>query len=266
MTYKHKELDWFAGVAYRYGISKRACINPVAHLYSYNTFRRFFYPSEGWVHPWNPHPCQRAKKPRKKHGMQAPLKGIVIRVITLISSENGVMNNPLCGINHRLNLQGLVAAFTALPGGYRNNNGNYNNMGNNGYFWSATENNSNNAWNRNLNYNNSNVNRNNNNKQNGFSVRCVRDLWQSNSNLPKVFLSFGRLKNLLQQSIDNYNTTGVKPLWGLGIFVMFYYRHVTPLGLKKSGNIQKKRELRRSCMSIITKQGMIQNSVGVACL
>ena len=73
-----------------------------------------------------------------------------------------------------------MAAFIAvLPGGYRNNNGNFNNMGNNANFWSSTENNSNNAWNRKLNYNNSDVNRNNNNKQNGFSVRCVRDLLQS---------------------------------------------------------------------------------------
>ena len=69
----------------------------------------------------------------------------------------------------------------ALPGGYRNNNGNYNNMGNNGYFWSSTANNSNNAWNRKLNYNNSEVNRNNNNKRNGFSVRCLGDLIRSDS-------------------------------------------------------------------------------------
>lgn len=66
--------------------------------------------------------------------------------------------------------------FSGLPGGNRNNNGNFNNIGNNGNWWSATENNSNNAWNRNLNYNNTKFNRNNNNKENGFSVRCVRDL------------------------------------------------------------------------------------------
>ena len=42
----------------------------------------------------------------------------------------------------------------------------FNNIGNNGNFWSSTENNTNNAWNRNLNYNNSNANRNNNNKEN----------------------------------------------------------------------------------------------------
>ena len=64
----------------------------------------------------------------------------------------------------------------ALPGGYRNNNGTFNNVGNEGDWWSATENNTTNAWNRNMNYNNGNVNRNNNNKVWGFSVRCVRDL------------------------------------------------------------------------------------------
>jgi hypothetical protein len=52
-------------------------------------------------------------------------------------------------------------------------------MGNNGNWWSSTENSSTNAWNRNLNYNNTNVNRNNNNKDYGFSVRCVRDLMEN---------------------------------------------------------------------------------------
>jgi len=69
-----------------------------------------------------------------------------------------------------------VAAFTSgLPDGYRNNNGNFNNVGNNGNWWTSTENDNNNAWNRNLNYNNPEVNRNNNSKENGFSVRCLRD-------------------------------------------------------------------------------------------
>ncbi len=66
--------------------------------------------------------------------------------------------------------------FSALPGGYRNNNGNFNNQGNNGNWWSATENDATNAYNRNLNYNNDNLNRNNNNKEYGFSVRLLRDL------------------------------------------------------------------------------------------
>ena len=41
-----------------------------------------------------------------------------------------------------------------------NNNGTYNNIGNNGNWWSSTENSTTNAWNRNLNYNNGNSNRN----------------------------------------------------------------------------------------------------------
>ncbi len=61
----------------------------------------------------------------------------------------------------------------AFPAG--NYNGSYNNFGNNANFWSATENNSNNAYNRNLNYDNANVNSNNNNKNNGRSVRCLRN-------------------------------------------------------------------------------------------
>jgi len=105
----------------------------------------------------------------------------------LVFSENGDMNNLPCGITtlnffeffkiHQYDcFTGCRGCFySALPGGYRNNNGNFNNLGNNANFWSATENNTNNAWNRNLNYNNSDVNRNNNNKQNGFSVRLVRD-------------------------------------------------------------------------------------------
>ena len=71
--------------------------------------------------------------------------------------------------------------FAAFPGGYRNNNnGNFNNMGNNANFWSASENNTTNAWRRKLNYNNATVNRNNNNKRNGFSVRLVKDLINRN--------------------------------------------------------------------------------------
>ena len=69
-----------------------------------------------------------------------------------------------------------IYGFTGLPGGCRYGyNGNYNLMGLYGYFWSSTENSSNNAWNRRLHYNNSEVHRNYTNKEDGFSVRCVRD-------------------------------------------------------------------------------------------
>ncbi|MDR0331674.1 MAG: hypothetical protein LBH93_08215 [Chitinispirillales bacterium] len=64
---------------------------------------------------------------------------------------------------------------SALPGGNRNSNGSFNNVGNNGNWWSATENGSGNAYNRNMNSGNDNVNENNNDKKNGFSVRCAQD-------------------------------------------------------------------------------------------
>ena len=67
------------------------------------------------------------------------------------------------------------SGFSGLPGGLRDSNGAFNLIGNYGYWWSSTENNTSNAWFRNLNYNFGYVNRNNFFKTNGFSVRCLRD-------------------------------------------------------------------------------------------
>ena len=65
--------------------------------------------------------------------------------------------------------------FTALPGGYRYLFGIFDIIGDTGYWWSATENYSNNAWGRSVYYYHSDVNRGNYGKGVGFSVRCVRD-------------------------------------------------------------------------------------------
>ncbi len=65
--------------------------------------------------------------------------------------------------------------FSALPGGFRDSNGSFSDIRNNASFWSASELNSTNALNRNLNYFNSNVNRTNNVKSVGYSVRCIKD-------------------------------------------------------------------------------------------
>ena len=65
--------------------------------------------------------------------------------------------------------------FTALPGGNRYYDGTYDDIGNYGYWWSSTEYSTTDAWYRYMYYNNTNVVRNNFDKQNGFSVRCVRD-------------------------------------------------------------------------------------------
>src|SRR5450759_1177427 len=49
------------------------------------------------------------------------------------------------------------SGFTGLPGGYRNNDGSFNNVGNFGYWWSSTELNTTDAWYRNLYYNGGNI-------------------------------------------------------------------------------------------------------------
>ncbi|UCG28279.1 MAG: hypothetical protein JSV24_02660, partial [Bacteroidales bacterium] len=75
------------------------------------------------------------------------------------------------------------SGFTALPGGYRYKNGNYDNIGQYTSFWSSQENSSNSAWIRNLAYSMSEVNRDINSKEVGNSIRCVK------SSLPEVLIS-----------------------------------------------------------------------------
>ena len=67
------------------------------------------------------------------------------------------------------------SGFTALPGGYRYVNGDFNYMSNYGYFWSSTGGSSGSAWYRRLGYGSSGVYRYFGHKKGGFSIRCVRD-------------------------------------------------------------------------------------------
>jgi uncharacterized protein (TIGR02145 family) len=67
------------------------------------------------------------------------------------------------------------SGFTALPGGYRFSDGSFPNVGFNGFWWLATEFDATYAWDRTLVYNSAYVNRGNYYKEDGFSVRCVRD-------------------------------------------------------------------------------------------
>ena len=64
--------------------------------------------------------------------------------------------------------------FTALPGGSRDNNGNFNNIGQDGNWWSSSENDANSSWYRNMNFNVSSIDRNYYSKANGLSVRCIK--------------------------------------------------------------------------------------------
>ena len=66
--------------------------------------------------------------------------------------------------------------FHALPGGNRNINGNFSNLGKNGYWWSTSEHaNPVNAWSRYLYSNNRNIINYEDFKNYGFSIRCLQD-------------------------------------------------------------------------------------------
>ena len=72
-------------------------------------------------------------------------------------------------------MSNLEVAYAALPAGYRNNNGNFNNLGNNAYFWSSMEGSISNAYFQYLGYSTAEIFRNYDSKLVGFSVVCVRD-------------------------------------------------------------------------------------------
>jgi uncharacterized protein (TIGR02145 family) len=65
--------------------------------------------------------------------------------------------------------------FLALPGGYRSSYSIFSTIGNDGYWWSATESYLSNSFFRNIDYNYSILIRNTDSKACGFSVRCVKD-------------------------------------------------------------------------------------------
>ena len=68
------------------------------------------------------------------------------------------------------------SGFAGLPGGYRNFNGSFGNIGYGGYWWSSTENTTRaNAWNRSLYYYFSSVAGGKADEKDGFSVRCIKD-------------------------------------------------------------------------------------------
>jgi uncharacterized protein (TIGR02145 family) len=63
--------------------------------------------------------------------------------------------------------------FTALPGGYRNQDGSFYNIELGCYMWSSTEYTADMAWEQNPNYNGSNLRKSMDFKKDGFSVRCL---------------------------------------------------------------------------------------------
>jgi uncharacterized protein (TIGR02145 family) len=71
------------------------------------------------------------------------------------------------------------SGFSALPGGYRNNDGSFSSIRNNAYFWSATDYDNGYAWDRYLSSDSANVNRYDGidyyGRSFGASIRCLKD-------------------------------------------------------------------------------------------
>jgi len=68
-----------------------------------------------------------------------------------------------------------ATGFTALPGGYRRDNGTFDAVTDYGFWGSSTELSAANAWGRGLGYGSAFVYRDGSSKSDGFSVRCLRD-------------------------------------------------------------------------------------------
>ena len=84
------------------------------------------------------------------------------------TASTGLWTSPNTGADN-------LSGFSALPGGFRSNPGEFSSIRNTASFWSATEDNSTNAWSRGLSYNNGNVSRISSIFAVGASVRCLRD-------------------------------------------------------------------------------------------
>jgi uncharacterized protein (TIGR02145 family) len=83
------------------------------------------------------------------------------------STDAGAVGNDLTKNN--------TSGFSALPGGFRYDYGYFSSIGFSGYWWTSTEYDYYYAWKCNLNYYDPGVHRNSHLKEDGFSVRCVRD-------------------------------------------------------------------------------------------
>ena len=68
-----------------------------------------------------------------------------------------------------------TSGFSGLPGGYRFYDGSLRLIGKYGYWWSSSESVTGDAWGRTLNYEDGYVYSDNNGKEDGFSVRCIKD-------------------------------------------------------------------------------------------
>jgi uncharacterized protein (TIGR02145 family) len=89
----------------------------------------------------------------------------------IVSTPSAFLNYYLTGLHFGAS---NISLFSALPGGALDSYGAFNFIGAAGYWWSSSAYGSS-PWYRYLNYSSANANRNFDSKQNGFSVRCIKD-------------------------------------------------------------------------------------------
>ena len=70
-----------------------------------------------------------------------------------------------------------TTGFTAFPSGFRLENGDFDNIGSDGYRWSFSENKATGANVKNMYYSNSAVSNNYSPSIDGYSVRCIKDFY-----------------------------------------------------------------------------------------
>ncbi|MFO0202061.1 MAG: fibrobacter succinogenes major paralogous domain-containing protein [Alphaproteobacteria bacterium] len=99
---------------------------------------------------------------------QSQIAGGMMKSVGDLQSGTGLWEIPNTGATNS-------SGFSGLPGGTRYINGSYGEVGDYGYWWSSTPFGTNDAWSRELSYDNGIVNSYYLVKQNGFSVRCIRD-------------------------------------------------------------------------------------------
>jgi uncharacterized protein (TIGR02145 family) len=100
------------------------------------------------------------------------LGGLAIAGGKMKSTSNDHWSNPNIGATNEIN-------FSAIAAGCRYDQGFFNNFNTYAFFWTASELDDNLAWYRSLKYNSDEMIRNFSKKQNGYSIRCMRDLESS---------------------------------------------------------------------------------------
>ena len=92
-----------------------------------------------------------------------------------MASTSGWTSDPLAGDVGNDQASNNSSGFTALPSGYRSSDGSYGLIGDNGYWWSSTENSTTRAYYWYMDYNFSGVSSSYYYKPSGYPVRCLQN-------------------------------------------------------------------------------------------